>query len=562
MAIGAFLVVVAAMAANLLFIPAALPSAAQSASITLNPSTTYQTMNGWEATDYIGEPGTRGWSALPNYRDALLDRAADLGINRLRLEVYPGIENNTDYYTEAVNGQITFRDWVHTYGRSPVNDDGDPSHINWAGFQFSSLDWKIDNVVIPMRQRLEARGERLATNLCFVSFGTSNTGFYQYNSPQEYAEFMLAIFQHMQSKYGFVPDTIEVELEPENTSGFNGTKMGNAIKATIALLQANGFDPKYVVPSTTSMSNSSTYFDAIAAVLGGSTVRQYVQEISYHRYAGVSDSALQGIASRSVEYGIGASMLEWWDANNTYQTLHKDLTMGRNSAWQQGTILGIFKVDVTDPNNPVITTPAATQYFRQYFQFVRKDAVRIGTSTTSSGFDPVAFVNADGRYVVVVKAAAGGPFSIHGLPAGSYGVTYTTSSQANVNLPDVATSDGQALESSIPSAGVITVYGKTPSASAPLGSGSAADMGSGSPISFRLGFQALADQIPDVVGRPLENEHYGANGDSLQQTTTGLMVWRKADNWTAFTDGSRTWINGPFGVQDRSNDDRFDWEGR
>ncbi|MHB1161018.1 MAG: hypothetical protein ACYC66_00255 [Chloroflexota bacterium] len=77
---------------------------------------------------------------------------------------------------------------------------------------------------------------------------------------------------------------------------------------------------------------------------------------------------------------------------------------------------------------------------------------------------------------------------------------------------------------------------------------------------FRLGFAALAGQMPDVVGEPIEDEHWGPNGDSLQQTTAGLMVWRKADNWTAFTNGSRTWINGPQGVKDRGNDERFEWE--
>ena len=77
---------------------------------------------------------------------------------------------------------------------------------------------------------------------------------------------------------------------------------------------------------------------------------------------------------------------------------------------------------------------------------------------------------------------------------------------------------------------------------------------------FTLGFKTLADMIPTVAGQPLENEHYGANGDSLQQTTTGLMVWRKADNWTAFTDGSTTWLNGPLGLQTRPNNQRFDWE--
>ena len=79
-------------------------------------------------------------------------------------------------------------------------------------------------------------------------------------------------------------------------------------------------------------------------------------------------------------------------------------------------------------------------------------------------------------------------------------------------------------------------------------------------VAFKLGFNALASQIPSYAGQPVEDEHYGANGDSLQQTTTGLMVWRKADNWTAFTNGGLTWVNGPHGVQVRPNDQRFPWE--
>ena len=77
---------------------------------------------------------------------------------------------------------------------------------------------------------------------------------------------------------------------------------------------------------------------------------------------------------------------------------------------------------------------------------------------------------------------------------------------------------------------------------------------------YRLGFKLLAEEIPAVVGQPIEEEQRGANGDSLQRTTTGLMVWRKADNWTAFTNGSHTWINGPVGMQERRNEERFDWE--
>ena len=78
---------------------------------------------------------------------------------------------------------------------------------------------------------------------------------------------------------------------------------------------------------------------------------------------------------------------------------------------------------------------------------------------------------------------------------------------------------------------------------------------------FVLGFATLRDLIGhDIVGECLEIQHHGANGDALQQTTGGLMAWRKADNWTAFTDGYRTWINGPNGLVQRLNTERFEWE--
>ena len=78
---------------------------------------------------------------------------------------------------------------------------------------------------------------------------------------------------------------------------------------------------------------------------------------------------------------------------------------------------------------------------------------------------------------------------------------------------------------------------------------------------FVLGFKSLRDLIGhDIVGECLDNEHYNVIGDSNQHTTGGLLAWRKADNWTAFTDGYRTWVNGPDGLQQRLNTERFEWE--
>ena len=63
------------------------------------------------------------------------------------------------------------------------------------------------------------------------------------------------------------------------------------------------------------------------------------------------------------------------------------------------------------------------------------------------------------------------------------------------------------------------------------------------------------------MGDCLENEqHDPETGMTLQTTTNGQLIWRKAANWTGFTDGERTWINGPEGLQQRLNSERFDWE--
>lgn len=94
---------------------------------------------------------------------------------------------------------------------------------------------------------------------------------------------------------------------------------------------------------------------------------------------------------------------------------------------------------------------------------------------------------------------------------------------------------------------------------AALGPGEQATRAQPGSCVFQLGFATLREMIVgqygDIVGQCLENEWHNAfNGDALQQTTGGLLVWRKCDNWTAFTNGSTTWINGPPGLVTRPNE--------
>lgn len=424
--------------------------------ITIDPNITYQTITGWEATVYVSEPSD---PAFPNFKDALFDLLVnDIGINRVRLEIRSGVENNNDNWSDYQAENIDYQTW-RSRRYATVNDNSDPCSINWAGFHFSEMDYSVENIVIPLKLLLEARGEKLYINVNYVAFTGQITGggTYLHDDAEEYAEFVLATYQHLQNKYGLVPDAWEVILEPDNVSQWNGTLIGSAIIAAADRLKANGFNPVFIAPSNTNMGGAITYFDQMVQVPG---VLQYLKELSYHRYGGVSDTNLQAIADRAVQHNIDTSMLEWWSGSNGYQILHKDIQMGRNSAWQQAVIRGHFDIDDIDPNNPIVRINDKTKFTRQYYKFIRSGAVRIEATSTNSNFDPLAFINSNGKYVIMVKANASGNFTIDGLPTGLYGIKYTTAAEYDVDLPDKSIGSGESVTTSIPGAGVLTVYQK------------------------------------------------------------------------------------------------------
>ena len=92
--------------------------------------------------------------------------------------------------------------------------------------------------------------------------------------------------------------------------------------------------------------------------------------------------------------------------------------------------------------------------------------MRINAQTNNASFDPVAFINSPsnavmpGRWVTVVDATMAGSFTLVGLPTGTYGIKYTTGGQYNIDLPDQTLTSGQTLSTTIPAAGVLTVFQK------------------------------------------------------------------------------------------------------
>jgi len=422
--------------------------------ISVNPSIRHQVMTGWEAA-ILGTVNDYKNYNTPGFNKLLDQAVSDMGMTRLQLGVFPGMESSFDSGLGYLNGTISEQTWVTTYLYTSVNDNPDSNVINPNGFHWTILDWEIDNLVLQIKQRVQARGEKLYTYVSFTDYGTSP--FEHWSTPSEYAEFMLAIFNHMQGKYGFVPDGINVINEPGYNNDWTGTAIGNVIAATGPRLAAAGYHPDFMAASTVDMGQAPAFFDAIVAVPGAGP---YLKEISYHRYGQTGGIAsLQNIASRAVTYGMRTVMNEWWTTANTYRTLHQDLKIGRNSSWQQAAIGGVNGYYSVNYTTGSISITPKTHFLRQYYKYVRPGAQRIEATTTDSTFDPVAFVNKDGSYVTVIKAESAGDLLITNLPAGVYRIFYTTAGEFDVQRPNVTLAAGQTLNTHIPDIGVITISG-------------------------------------------------------------------------------------------------------
>lgn len=486
--------------ASLLFGVPGVHQALGQDTVTIDPASRFQTMAGWECVVFSSQDDP----AFPNFSGELFDRVInEAGIDRLRLEVRSGAENSTDYFAQYQAGQIEYAIWrANRY--ATVNDNADPNVIDPAGFHFSELDQTVEKIVLPLRNRAQASGEPLYINLNYVAFTSQITqgGAYHHAAATEYAEFILAAFQHLDQQFGFVPDAVEILLEPDNVSQWNGASVGRAIAAVEARLTAAGYAPEIIAPSCTNMGNAVSYFDALAAVPGALAA---LDEICYHRYGGVSDANLQALATRASQHDKRTAMLEWWSTGNSIDVLLKDLTMGINSAWQQGVLAGVggldddmalYKVDVSNPASPVVRINRKTRLFRQVYRFVRRGAVRIGATSSTGALQPAAFINPDGGHVVVVRSTSARTLTIHGLPAGTYGINYSTAAEFNVNRADQTLASGAALTTSLPAAGVVTVYPVRPvvSMAPPTGEGSEVTV-----RSLKPGFAGVVERNTDLA---------------------------------------------------------------
>lgn len=400
---------------------------AESGRVTIAPEETFQVISGWEFTARIWEMDKKNNAYSGEwlkYRDNIINGLVDTaGLNRIRLEIPSGVENPVDYCSQFFAGALSYLDYkAHFYEK--INDNDDPDEANAVGFQWSCLDYYVENLLTPMREALEARGEELYVVLTYVDFKQPAlaSDLSHAAEPEEYAELIDNAFIYLNKKHGVTPNAFEIILEPDNTADWRGKEIAAGLLSVDRRLTKSGFAPKYIAPSTSRTFRTLPYFEAFA---GNKEALRKLSTLAYHRYDPKrARRNLPKIRDRAEWYDLETAMLELTYA--TIDVLIEDLTIGNVSAWQQ---YGVpFKPISSDTLGAESKKLELTNNFAPLaliFRNVRRGAVRIGAATSDPSLRTVAFRNADGRNTIFVlrKDNSGegrSDITIDGAPAGDY----------------------------------------------------------------------------------------------------------------------------------------------
>jgi len=419
--------------------------------VKIDPSQHFQTIRDWEATIEVF------WTPeFEPFRQEIYDRiVSEVGITRLRLETFSGAENTDQSFERFRAGTLDMQGW-RDRRYTTVNDDDDPHHINWAGFDFANLDFRIETHLLPILERAKAHGQKMDVTFTYVAFTKQiKSGIYIHTDPEEYGEFILAAFLHMRDKYGLVPDYFEPVLEPDNIKEWSPEKYGRAVAAATRRLKEAGFAPKIIMPSVTDVHHAIPWLKEIEKVPGAMDL---ANEFSYHRYYGGEPKVLKSLHERAAERGLETAMLEYWGGKGTYRELHNDLKYAQVSAWQNRSVLAAYRIDPSRPAGQQLLPTEDIRYTIQYTRQIRPGAIRIGADGSNDAVaDPLAFTNPDGGTVVELNVGRTAQIDIEGLPPGPYRLSWAIAGGSGERPdPVVVGSDGRASIKA-PGVGVVTL---------------------------------------------------------------------------------------------------------
>jgi hypothetical protein len=423
---------------------------AQAGLVILDTNTQFQTIRGWVAVGSIG-------LVPPEFQQQqLLSRCVnELGVTALRLDL-------------PFNGNSA------TQGRSwDFRIDGtNPGKTNWANFdtlagvQFDStaVDQLMSNTVIPFRQLVLARGDpfTMYDNPSFYYSGSTGPmpSWIQYNTG-EYAEYLVSLAEYLAHKYGIAPDYLTIINEAGNNNAMTPAFEARVIKALGPMLQAGGLNTKVQLAECVNALNTLTYVQDTNMT---SEVLQYVATVSWHDYGTQSSSAKASIYAYAQSNHLMSAETETQLA--TFPTMYDDLVNGGNSYWGQYFLggnaagQGIQYLN-TGLDGASISLPSQYWNWRQVMNYVRPGAVRVGAVSTDTSVLVMAFVKNGQPTVILCNTNSANPsiaMTVSNLPAGTYGVSQSSSGVGITELGLQTVTSAGTLTVTNPYNGVLTIY--------------------------------------------------------------------------------------------------------
>lgn len=367
----------------------------QTVKVSIDTTATYQPILGWgiplfiERQDRIGE--------------LVQDKMLDLFVNHMGCNAY--------------RWEIYRRDW-----EDYQNDNENPDSIDWNFFKTDFCDKRAEQVGLPMKKMVEARGEKFITYASSSYFMEGHDGTvpeWILQSPAELTEWLMAHLIYMKKKYGIDVDQICVVNEPDNHSRFTATNVGNAIKYLGPKLKKAGLKTTIMFPEHAMVSGALDYIEQWK---DDPEVMDYISVFGYHLYF---DTAYLTAEKKEIlrianQKNIPTAQTEFMGAN--FGILYDDLTSGGCSYWYI-----YLDRDYLSFNSSRTSLELKQNYWdiRQVIKYVKQGSFRTGALTDNSNDSKVLAFKKNGQVVAVCTNSSVDKelnFAVNGLPAGSYAI--------------------------------------------------------------------------------------------------------------------------------------------
>jgi len=415
-------------------------AAAREVQVDVDAAEIHQTMEGF------GTMWTY-WAWLPQYDDpAFFDMVVDdLGVSLVRVEIPASLE--------------------------PFNDDADPDHFNWDGFDLREMDR-----LLRFCQEFDKRGVKRFLGDTFSPPGFLKTnrvvdwgGAIRADMWEEYAEFMTAFVILARKNYGInITDiTIQNELlfiEWYASCVYHPQAAREAVRALMRRFKRDGIATRIHMPED--MMSYSRMMAYVAPTMADPETREFPGHFCTHRLGGFDE--VQHWLQSTRQYGRQNWMTEtsghpqnWTGAMKMASDIYDYVVGGDFSVWvylrltQDANSVGGLMVD---------GRPAAKYYAaKHYYRYVRPGALRVGAQCADGDLLVSAFRHdVDGTLTVVLinrsdqEAAVRLSARGNGLPT-AYALYHSTESEGCEEKGEV----GASPEFTMPAKSIVTLYGRS-----------------------------------------------------------------------------------------------------